>query len=48
MSTHNVPETFSIPVGPLQFVAGLLPGSGRATLAAGPLARFDAPGLLAR
>lgn len=27
--------------------AGLLPGSGRATLAAGPLARFDAPGLLA-
>ncbi|MGB7320780.1 MAG: alpha-2-macroglobulin family protein, partial [Albidovulum sp.] len=26
--------------------AGLLPGSGRATLAAGPLARFDAPGLL--
>ncbi len=27
--------------------AGLLPGSGRATLAAGPIARFDAPGLLA-
>ncbi|MEZ5776835.1 MAG: alpha-2-macroglobulin family protein [Paracoccaceae bacterium] len=27
--------------------AGLLPGSGRATLAIGPLARFDAPGLLA-
>lgn len=27
--------------------AGLLPGSGRAALAAGPLARFDAPGLLA-
>ncbi len=27
--------------------SGLLPGSGRATLAAGPLARFDAPGLLA-
>ncbi|MBC7141714.1 MAG: alpha-2-macroglobulin family protein, partial [Rhodobacteraceae bacterium] len=27
--------------------AGLLPGSGRATLAVGPLARFDAPGLLA-
>ncbi|MFN6951889.1 MAG: alpha-2-macroglobulin family protein, partial [Albidovulum sp.] len=27
--------------------AGLLPGSGHATLAAGPLARFDAPGLLA-
>ncbi|PQV55605.1 hypothetical protein LX70_03270 [Defluviimonas denitrificans] len=27
--------------------AGLVPGSGRATLAAGPLARFDAPGLLA-
>lgn len=27
--------------------AGLLPGSGRATLAAGPIARFNAPGLLA-
>lgn len=27
--------------------AGLVPGTGRATLAAGPLARFDAPGLLA-
>ncbi|MDI3338474.1 alpha-2-macroglobulin family protein [Defluviimonas aestuarii] len=27
--------------------ADLLPGSGRATLAAGPIARFDAPGLLA-
>ncbi|SPH24075.1 putative lipoprotein YfhM [Defluviimonas aquaemixtae] len=27
--------------------AGLLPGSGHATLAVGPLARFDAPGLLA-
>lgn len=28
--------------------AGLLPGTGRATLAIGPLARFDAPGLLHR
>ena len=27
--------------------AGLVPGTGTATLAAGPLARFDAPGLLA-
>ncbi len=27
--------------------AGLVPGTGRATLTAGPLARFDAPGLLA-
>lgn len=27
--------------------AGLIPGTGRATLTAGPLARFDAPGLLA-
>lgn len=27
--------------------AGLLPGSGRATIAAGPIARFDTPGLLA-
>lgn len=27
--------------------AGLVPGSGRATLAVGPVARFDAPGLLA-
>ncbi|MCW3782067.1 alpha-2-macroglobulin family protein [Defluviimonas salinarum] len=27
--------------------AGLVPGSGRATLAVGPIARFDAPGLLA-
>ncbi|MCC0063345.1 MAG: alpha-2-macroglobulin family protein [Defluviimonas sp.] len=27
--------------------AGLVPGTGRATLAAGPVARFDAPGLLA-
>lgn len=26
--------------------AGLMPGTGRATLAVGPLARFDAPGLL--
>lgn len=26
--------------------AGMLPGSGTATLAAGPIARFDAPGLL--
>ncbi|WP_126976474.1 alpha-2-macroglobulin family protein [Frigidibacter oleivorans] len=26
--------------------AGLIPGTGRATLAAGPVARFDAPGLL--
>jgi hypothetical protein len=27
--------------------AGLVPGSGSATIAAGPIARFDAPGLLA-
>ncbi len=27
--------------------AGMVPGSGRATLAVGPIARFDAPGLLA-
>ncbi|MBC7137974.1 MAG: alpha-2-macroglobulin family protein [Defluviimonas sp.] len=27
--------------------AGLIPGTGRATLAVGPVARFDAPGLLA-
>lgn len=27
--------------------AGLIPGTGRATLAVGPIARFDAPGLLA-
>jgi uncharacterized protein YfaS (alpha-2-macroglobulin family) len=55
VSDPEVAETTRLTLAPGQSLAidatllsGFRPGTGRATLAAGPLARFDAAGLLAR